>query len=169
MVAPEASARLLNAAAGAERRAAVEPVWDLVWLRRITYFATLAATLLLLALPIMVEKLPTPPLLTDGRTWIGGVIRLLTIVLPTFAGEWVEVYADNPFYFLLLAFVIWRLLAVGNWLEGTLRDRARRIWRPRSRGGSGSGDRGSSARNSHVPAFHSTVRGTSCPTGSSCR
>ena len=72
--------------------------------------------------------LPTPPLLADGRTWIGGVIRLLTIVLPGFAGNWVEVYADNPFYFLLLALLIWGLLSFGRWMERALRDEARHVW-----------------------------------------
>ena len=98
-------------------RGAIEPIWNLVWWRRIIYFATLAATLLLLSLPLLARLLPRPPLLTDGRTWIGGVIRLLTVVLPSFAGEWVEVYADNPFYFLLLAGVIWLLLAFGTRME----------------------------------------------------
>ena len=83
------------------RDAGLEAVWNLVWWRRVIYFVTLAATLLLLGLPLILGVLPTAPLLTDGRTWIGGVIRLLTIVLPSFAGRWVEVYADNPFYFLL--------------------------------------------------------------------
>jgi len=129
MVDRDIRARLSDPAAGAKRRAAVEPVWDLVWLRRLTYFATLAATLLLVALPLYIGRLWTPPLLADGRTWIGGIIRLLTIVLPAFAGKWVDVYADNPFYFLLLAVLIWVLLTVGNRLEQTLRDRARRIWR----------------------------------------
>ena len=43
MVDRDIRARLSDPAAGAKRRAAVEPVWDLVWLRRLTYFATLAA------------------------------------------------------------------------------------------------------------------------------
>ena len=121
--------RLRDAKAGNARQAATELVWDLVWWRRITYFATLAATLLLVALPLIVGKLPTPPFLSDGRTWIGGVIRLLTIVLPSFATESVEVYADNPFYFLLLAVVILLLIGFGNRLERSLRDEARHIWR----------------------------------------
>ena len=62
------------------RAGAMESIWNLVWWRRIIYFVTLAATLLLLSLPLMVGRLPRPPILTDGRTWIGGVIRLLTIV-----------------------------------------------------------------------------------------
>jgi uncharacterized protein (DUF2235 family) len=129
MVDPAVRVRLQDAEAGALRSAAVESVWDFVWCRRITYFVTLAATLLLVALPLIVGMLPTPPLLADGRTWIGGVIRLLTIVLPAFAGEWVEVYADNPFYFLVFAGVVLLLLALGNWMERTLRDKARHFWR----------------------------------------
>jgi hypothetical protein len=56
------------------------------------------------------------------------VIRLLTVVLPSFAGRWVEVYADNPFYFLVLAGVIVVLLAFGTRIERRLRDNALRVW-----------------------------------------
>ena len=91
--------------------------------------------MLLLLLPIIVERLPRPLILTDGRTWIGGVIRLLTVVLPAFADEWVEVYANNPFYFLLLTGLILLLLRVGTRLERTLRDDARRVWRLTLEGG----------------------------------
>ncbi len=106
MVSRDVRARLTDPAAADARAAVTEPIWNFVWWRRLTYFATLTATLLLLLLPLFVARLPTPPILADGRTWIGGVIRLLTLVLPAFAGEWVDVYADNPFYFVLLAIVI---------------------------------------------------------------
>ena len=129
MVDPRVFARLTNRAAAHARMAAIEPIWDLVWWRRLTYFATLTATLLLLSLPLLVGLLPRPPLLTDGRTWIGGVIRLLMVILPAFASKWVEAYADNPFYFLLLAGLILALLAFGTRMERTLRDDARRVWR----------------------------------------
>jgi uncharacterized protein (DUF2235 family) len=114
--------------AAAARKTASEAVWNRVWWRRLTYFATLAATLLLLALPLYVEKLGTPPFLADGRTWIGGPIRLLTIVIPSFAGKLVEVYADNPFYFLALAVTILLLIAAGTRMERKLRDEMRAIW-----------------------------------------
>lgn len=123
------AARLTTPSAAAARDATMESVWDRVWARRIIYFATLAATLLLLSLPVLVGVLPRAPILTDGRTWIGGVIRLLTVVLPGFAGKWVEVYADNPFYFLLLAGLILLFLVFGTQMERKLRDDARRVWR----------------------------------------
>jgi uncharacterized protein (DUF2235 family) len=126
---PVIVARLNDPDVAAARATAAESIWNRVWWRRITYFATLGATLLLVALPLFVGRLPAPPVLADGRTWIGGVIRLLTVVLPTFAGEWIDVYADNPVYFLLLAAVILALLAFGTWMERTLRDRARAMWR----------------------------------------
>ncbi len=87
-----------------------ERIWNFVWWRRITYFATLTSTLLLLAMPLFVGRLPTPPVLADGRTGIGGVIRLSTLVLPNFASKGVEVYANNPFYFFLLVAVIYMFL-----------------------------------------------------------
>ncbi len=121
--------RLGDPAIVAARAEAAESIWNRVWWRRITYFATLFATLLMVALPLFVNRLPAPPVLADGRTWIGGVIRLLTVVLPAFAGEWIDVYADNPVYFLLLAAVILALLRFGTWMERTLRDRARAMWR----------------------------------------
>jgi hypothetical protein len=122
-------ARLTDPSAADAREAATDSILNLVWWRRLTYFATLAATLMLLALPLVAARLPSPPVLADGRTWIGGVIRLLSVILPSFAGQWVEVYADNPFYFLVLAGVILLLLAFGTRMERTLRDEARRVWR----------------------------------------
>jgi uncharacterized protein (DUF2235 family) len=61
--------------AAAARAQATEAIWDLVWWRRLTYFATLTATLLLLLMPFFAVRLPTAPFLADGRTWIGGIIR----------------------------------------------------------------------------------------------
>ena len=74
-------ARLMDEAAAGARASATEAIWNFVWWRRITYFATLTPTLLLLACRSC-RPAAQPPVLADGRTWIGGVIRLLTLVLP---------------------------------------------------------------------------------------
>jgi uncharacterized protein (DUF2235 family) len=132
MVTPGLRARLKHSAAA--RAGVTEAIWNLVWWRRITYFATLTATLLLLGLPLFVGRLPTPPVLADGRTWIGGVIRLSTLVLPDFGGKWVEVYANNPFYFFLLAAIVFMLLKIGARLERALRDEARVMWKRATEG-----------------------------------
>lgn len=126
--------RLTDKTAAAARARTTEPIWNLVWWRRITYFATLTSTLLLLALPLFVGRLPSPPVLADGRTWIGGFIRLLTLVLPSVAGQWVEVYADNPFYFLLLVTIVVLFLRIGTRLERRLRDKARGMWKQATAG-----------------------------------
>lgn len=125
----ELRARLTAPASSLARAEATEPIWNYVWWRRLTYFATVFATLLLLSLPFAADRLPRPPILADGRTWIGGVIRLLTLFLPAFAGDWIKVYADNPFYFFVLGGVTFLLLKFGTRLERSLRDEARAMWK----------------------------------------
>jgi hypothetical protein len=134
MVSQSVRTRLLADGAGEARAKVTEPIWNYVWWRRLTYFATLAATLLLLILPMIVGRLPPPPILEDGRAGIGRIIGLLTLVLPAFAAGWVEVYADNPFYFLVFVATIFALLKIGKRLERRLRDEARRMWKAATEG-----------------------------------
>lgn len=118
-----------------ERRAArnradrLERVWNYVWVRRVSYFITLALTLLLVTMPVWIGRAPEPPILADGRTWMGGIIGLLALLLPGFASDWIQVYADNPFYFVGLGLSILISYMFSNWLERVLRDRARDVWR----------------------------------------
>lgn len=128
MVTAELRSRLESPSEVQARVRATEAVWDLVWWRRVVYFTTLFLTVVLLALPLFAHNLPHPPLLADGRTWVGGIIRLLAVLLPEFAATAVEVYADYPFYFLVLVGLIGGCLAVSTWLERWLRDRARQMW-----------------------------------------
>ena len=164
-------ARVTDAAAANLRARATEPIWNVVWWRRITYFATLTATVLLLTLPLFVAQLPSPFIFADGRTGIGGIIRLLTIVLPAFASEWVDVYADNPFYFLLLGASSTCFSRLGRgWSArcATKRDgrggRRRRMSVCRSRHGSRR-----SGTACVISASSSGSSGMSCRIGWSCR
>ncbi|MGA9581462.1 MAG: DUF2235 domain-containing protein [Allosphingosinicella sp.] len=113
---------------GQARSAASASVWDLVWRRRINYFATLLLTLLLVLMPWWVAEAWEPPLLADGRTWIGGLIRMLAVVTPEFVDPLIDTMADNSFYFLALVLLIWFHLRRSRKLETRLRDRARVIW-----------------------------------------
>jgi uncharacterized protein (DUF2235 family) len=128
MLCPELHARFEDAAFGAEREAKMVKVWDLVWRRRIAYFLTLGLTLSLALLPLWVGLAPKPPILADGRNWLGEVIRLLNILLPDFAQGWINTAAAHSFYVLLLG----ALIAVTMWrstaMERKLRDHARAIW-----------------------------------------
>jgi uncharacterized protein (DUF2235 family) len=123
------SDRLARPAVAAARAEGLERVWNYVWLRRGAYFLALAITFLLVTMPLWVGAAPEPPILADGRTWIGGIIRLLALLFPAFAADWIEVYADNPFYFLGLGFSILGVNLFSKWLEYLLRDRAREVWR----------------------------------------
>lgn len=128
MIATERRTRLENRDVCEKRAQAMEAVWDRVWRRRLAYFITVALTIALVSMPAWVQYATYPPLLADGRTWIGGIIRLLTYVLPSFAGTWIGTYADNAFYFLLLAVAIAVLLTVSKSMERRLRDSARAVW-----------------------------------------
>ncbi|MFL6844500.1 MAG: DUF2235 domain-containing protein [Allosphingosinicella sp.] len=129
LVDPELRARIEDPDVCRARAAAIEKVWDLVWWRRVNYFATLFLTLLLATMPLWADKVGAPPLLSDGRTWIGGVIRIVGLALPAFLESWVDTYADNAFYFLVLAIAIAVLLVIGGRLERRMRDQGRNIWR----------------------------------------
>ncbi len=120
--------RLEDEHVGEARCAAVASVWDLVWRRRINYFATLVLTLLLVMMPWWIAAAPEPPLLADGRTWIGGLIRMLAVVTPEFVDPLIDTMADNSFYFLALVLLIWLCLRRSGSLEMRLRDRARIVW-----------------------------------------
>lgn len=110
-------------------KSSMSAVWDLVWFRRWTYFATLIATLLLLFMPFWIAFAPDPPILSDGRTWIGSLIGLLRLALPGFLTSWVRVYEHNAFYFLLFTLLIASLLWASSRIELALRDQSRLIWK----------------------------------------
>jgi len=110
------------------RTAAFERVYDVVWRRRVTYFVTLGFTLLLATMPLWVAYAPDPIWLADGRTWIDAPLHAIGALLPAVFGYWVNTFADNPFYFLVLALCIWLGMRHGTRCERLLRDRARHIW-----------------------------------------
>jgi uncharacterized protein (DUF2235 family) len=128
LVAPALRARLTTPEVQAARAKAFEAVYDRVWKRRVTYFVTLAVTLLLAALPFWVDYAPEPLWLGDGRTWIDAPLRAIGLLVPSIFAFWVNAFADNPFYFLVLALGIWGLMTYGARCERGLRDKARHIW-----------------------------------------
>jgi uncharacterized protein (DUF2235 family) len=136
LISRELRARLQDPSLAPRRRAAFEKVWDFVWWRRMVYFATLAATLALVTMPLFIGPDDPSALRSDGRNVLGGLIRLLAVPLPSFASTWVDVYANHPYRFLAAVALIVLLLRLGTWLEHTLRDRARAIWRDELTGGS---------------------------------
>jgi uncharacterized protein (DUF2235 family) len=138
----ETTRRFSDVELARDRSAAIERLWNLVLIRRITYFATVAATMALVSMPLWIDRAPAPLTLTrgmdfgletlfvnDGRNWIGGVVRLLGQFLPSFLGGWIETYAVNPFYFVLLTAAIVLFMLLGKLLERRMHDRARAAWK----------------------------------------
>jgi len=121
-------ARLMSKDAQDARGAAFEAVWDLVWRRRVAYFVTIGFTLLLATMPAWIGHAPEAILLTDGRTWVDAPLRALGALLPAFLGTWIDTFAENPLYFLILIACIYAGLRYGAACEQRLRDRARHIW-----------------------------------------
>jgi hypothetical protein len=103
MVSAALRERLADPAIARSRALALEAVWDWVWWRRVAYFVTLGLTLLLVLMPAWVEDVYPPPVLSDGRTWLGTLIRGTAVFLPSAVEPWIATYADNSVYFLLLA------------------------------------------------------------------
>ena len=124
------------------RAMAQERVWDLVWWRRVTYFATLFVTLFLALLP-WISSVPTLPIsgsqsveLDAGKCigstfcFLAGIPKLFGAFLPAFANNWVETFSANPGIFGVLAGIILFLMYVGKRLDVRIHDRMTIIWQP---------------------------------------
>jgi len=105
-----------------------EKVWDWVWARRITYFLTVFASLLLAAMPLIVAWRPGRGPASPAEI-IVPVIDLVGAVLPSFAKPWLEAFRNSPGRFLGGALAVGVLMYAGGWMQGYIRDRMRRIWR----------------------------------------
>jgi len=157
---PGVARRFVDTELGRQRAGAIEQLWNLVLVRRLTYFLTVLTTVALLSMPLWIENAPDPLSLTNGRTfgwetlflndgrnWIGSLVRLLALFLPAFMEGWIETYATNPFYFVALGAAIILLLALGKMLKSRMHDRARAAWLPTVAGAAASRpDRGGSIK-----------------------
>ena len=102
--------------------------WDAVWLRRVVYFATIASTLFLLALPLF--PLPAVPS-ADASPNLKMAIGAIGGFLPGFAQSVLNSYQDRPGWFVIAACLVGALLWCGSFLKGRVNDRMRRVWASR--------------------------------------
>jgi uncharacterized protein (DUF2235 family) len=114
----------------AEARADVqERVWNIVWIKRVVYFATVAASLYLVLYPLMRAR----PRADEFSTWLrplSDVVRLIGSFLPDALAVWFNAYARNPGQFLAAALVVSVLTWLGSIvLAGKVSDTMRGIWR----------------------------------------
>lgn len=131
-----------TAAQAAWRAKAQERVWDLVWMRRIAYFATLFFTFVLAllpwlkSLPFLSSSGPASIVLDEGKCigsafcFLAGVPKLFGAFLPTFASIWVDTFSANPGIFGGLAAIVTGLMIFSTWLDRKIHDRMTIIWQP---------------------------------------
>ncbi|WP_076864041.1 DUF2235 domain-containing protein [Bradyrhizobium mercantei] len=113
------------------RYAAQEKLWNFVWMRRIAYFATLAASLHLAAFWLFHNQHKEH----EFSSWIRMVselVRFIQSFLPDSFHWWTDWYAGNPEWFAGGIIAVFALMAVGSSLSATISDRMRIIWRDRA-------------------------------------
>lgn len=120
---------LEDATQSQSRCADQERVWNLVWVRRVLYFATIAATLLLIVPPFLFEP-SAPPFQLLSPDWRAGAsaIALLGQVLPASLTTLIEYYAQNPVHFAVLAAAIGLLMITSSRVQGASGHRMRKLW-----------------------------------------
>jgi uncharacterized protein (DUF2235 family) len=137
------SATLLTAAdrrvfadpdARARRAAELNSVWDKVWWRRLAYYCTMLASLILLAFPWLPvlginPKLPLVLRNVASSDWIAGPIQWIRWLTPDVADRWLFAFALHPFWFVVFAVLLLLTIWFGQRLDQKVADRSRTAWR----------------------------------------
>lgn len=86
-------------------------VWDVVWWRRLAYFANVGATLLLVGIPFFGRGL-WPKRFDFAANGSKAVIDAAAVALPSYAAPWLRYYREHP---ILLWFILLCLLGLFVW------------------------------------------------------
>ncbi|MBR1297377.1 DUF2235 domain-containing protein [Bradyrhizobium sp. AUGA SZCCT0042] len=105
-----------------------ERVWNLVWYRRMAYFATLAASLHLLLFPLLYQANKISELTSPFRP-VSELLRLVSTFLPSIAGWWINAFATYPGWFLASASIVVVLTMAGSSLGASIHGRMRLVWK----------------------------------------
>lgn len=109
-----------------------ELVWNIVWLRRIVYFATLAASFHLAAFWLFHDQNPEREF-TTPLALIPQFIRFVESFLPRQVVRWwTDYYATNPASFAGGVIILAVLIGFGSRLDAQITDRMRAIWKSRA-------------------------------------
>ncbi len=123
------------------RADAQEHVWNEIWKRRIVYFATVGATVWLLAFPLVSGAQRADEFRSPVR-WISDIIRLVGGFLPGFASTWVDGFARAPIPFVLLSVLVAFFIIWGMRIAARISERMGAIWRKTPSAPSGLPDNG---------------------------
>ena len=114
-----------TASQAAARHAGQQDVWNTVWKRRVTYFATVFASLWLLAFPLLFQH---ETACTGFLCVIVPPFEVARAFLPSVAGAWLDAFERRPGWFLIAGAVLAGLLYRGASLDQNIRDRMRPLW-----------------------------------------
>lgn len=106
-----------------------EAAWDLVWRRRVVYFLTVAASLCVAALPLVVASCGGPGEASRAAFLIP-LIELVRAFLPELAAPWLNAFQTVPGLFAVGALAVGGLLMWGAALQRRIGDVMLGIWDP---------------------------------------
>jgi Uncharacterized alpha/beta hydrolase domain (DUF2235) len=110
------------------RCAKQEGIWNVVWRRRVIYFATVLASMYLVIYPFF-RIAPAEDEFNSPISFVSQAIRLLQQVLPGFMSPWMDAYARAPGQFLFVGILVAALILTGSILGGIIESRMELVWR----------------------------------------
>ncbi|WP_294196824.1 DUF2235 domain-containing protein [uncultured Sphingomonas sp.] len=128
LLSPQERALLLARKGNAARTAMMPGVWDLVWWRRVTYFATVLATAALASMPLWPAPLGVEQWCGDSRCLLPGLFSPLKAVLPGALAPWIDRYSAQPVAAATLLVLLAVLMMAGNRLGGAIAARSAAAW-----------------------------------------
>src|SRR5690606_6830290 len=106
--------------------AGVDLVWNDVWRKRVTYFATVGVSFLLALMPL----LPESDACAGPQCLLSPVIMFAGSFIPAVAAPWIDSFARHPGLFLIGLTALVTLMRYGATLQKRIHDRMRTVWRP---------------------------------------
>ena len=104
-----------------------EHVWNWVWWRRVIYFLTVLATLVLVAMPLRWPALPQGAC-SSPYCFVSHAIDAIAAFIPAFATPWTDSFASHPGVFMLIVAMVAIGLISGTALDLKVRDAMRSVW-----------------------------------------
>jgi uncharacterized protein (DUF2235 family) len=103
-----------------------EKVWDWVWARRVTYFLTMLALLLIALLPMFERLSPARP--GGAFESLSPLIAMVASRMPDFLKPWFDAFEHGPGRLVLGVLFAGGLSVAGTLMQGHIRDLMRPLW-----------------------------------------
>jgi len=131
-IVPQGTPPFETAAEAKQRHQLQQLVWNTVWWRRVFYFLTVAASVHLLAFPLVYHVNPSREY-TTGLRFVSEAVRVVGEFLPQFVTSWwLNSFATNPLTLLVSVLVVGLLIAIGSRLKTVIEDRMLAAWHRRA-------------------------------------